>query len=271
MQEINIDLIPQKEKPILSVSQFDDNWTVKFNITENGEAISLFPTDIVTCIIRKPDNNIVTIECTTAPTGSCTCALTEQACACYGLAYGELVIEDANQTKHKGTCNFILDVEISPEFGGISSTSVIANLQRQIAAIVGVEVSEIAPEIVAEIAPTIIGAEYLTKDQIANLYYNKTQIDTNYYTKTQADNLIDGVTNKAIIQTLTAGQTIISFTTTLSANDLVEFKINEPEVIEPSISETTVNDNRIFTLTFAEAFDHDVSIMLLNIPYEVLT
>ena len=253
MQEINIDLIPQKEKPILSVSQFDDNWTVKFNITENGEAISLFPTDIVTCIIRKPDNNIVTIECTTAPTGSCTCALTEQACACYGLAYGQLVIEDANQTKHKGTCNFILDVEISPEFGGIESTSVIANLQRQIAAIVGVEVSEIAPEIVAEIAPTIIGADYLTKDQIANLYYNKTQIDTNYYTKTQVDNAISLSQGHVLTGTLTAGNTSITIVDSDTNAPIDDNSFIDPYTNIYGVSPTDItidSTNHTITLTF---------------------
>lgn len=263
MQTITLDLIPQEVKPVLKVSQYDDNWDVKIFITENGEALGITPADIGTLIIRKPDGNIVTLEAAAAYADAFKVSLTEQACACYGDSFGELIIEtnSGGVTRRKGTCNFILSVEISPEFGGIASDSAISNLRTQIAGLVESEVNEIAPDIIAELAPSIIGSEYLTKTQIEAAYYNKNGVN----------NLIAGVTNKAIIQTLTAGNTTISFTTSLSANALVEFKINEPDVIEPTISETTENNNRIFTLTFEEAFDHDVTIMLLNIPYEVIT
>lgn len=268
MQTVTIDLIPKDEKPIVKVSQFDDNLGITFLVQENGEDINLSPGDTITCIIRKPDNNIVTIEAILGhPQNKVMVYLTEQACACHGLSWGELIIDSG--TARQGSCNFILDVEISPEFGGIDSTSVIDNLRSQIAQIVGVEVAEIAPEIIAEIAPTIIGSNYLTKDQIAELYYNKVQIQTDYYTKTQTDTEISKAKPKAIIQTIEAGETVIVFTTSLSATALVEFKINEPDIIEPTIVESTSGDNRIFTLTFAESFNHDVSIMLLNVLYEV--
>ena len=272
MQTVTLDLIPKEEKPIIKVSQFDDNLGITFLVQENGEDINLSPGDTITCIIRKPDNNIVTIEGILGyPQNKVMVYLTEQACACHGLSWGELVIDSG--TARQGSCNFILDVEISPEYGGIDSTSVIDNLTRQIAQIVGVEVAEIAPEIIAEIAPTIIGSNYLTKDQIAELYFNKTQIQTDYYTKTETNtaisNAITAAKPKAIIQTLEAGETEIIFITTLSAAALVEFKINEPGVNEPTIVETTSGDNRIFTLTFDSSFDHDVSIMLLNVLYEV--
>ena len=268
MQTVTIDLIPKDEKPVVKVSQVDDHLGITFLVQENGEDINLSPGDTITCIIRKPDNNIVTIEGILGyPQNKVIVYLTEQACACHGLAWGELVIDSG--TARQGSCNFILDVEISPEFGGIDSTSVIDNLSRQIAQIVGVEVAEIAPEIIAEIAPTIIGSNYLTKDQMAELYYNKVQIQTDYYTKTQADTEISKAKPKAIIQTLEAGDTVITFTTSLSAAALVEFKINEPGINEPTIVESTIGDNRIFTLTFDAAFEHDVSIMLLNVLYEV--
>lgn len=256
MQTITIDLIPQAEKPIVKVSQFDDNWDVKFLLTENGEGVELSPYDSVTCIIRKPDNNIVTIEGTILLNGTVV-SLTEQACACYGNSWGELVIESGD--KRKGTCNFILEVEKSPEFGGIDSDSEINNLRRQIAGIVGDEVAEVAPAIIAELAPTIIGDEYLTK----------AQIEAAYYSKQQTDNEIQKAKPHAIIETLEAGDTVISFTTDYPATALVEFKINEPGVNEPTIVESTSEDNRIYTLTFPEAFDHDVSIMLLRTYYEV--
>lgn len=220
MQTVTIDLIPKEEKPIIKVSQFDDNLGVMFLVQENGEDINLSPGDTITCIIRKPDNNIVTIEGVLGyPQNKVMVHLTEQACACHGLSWGELVIDSG--TARQGTCNFILDVEISPEFGGIDSTSVIDNLRAQIAQIVGVEVAEIAPEIVAEIAPTIIGSNYLTKDQIAELYYNKTQIQADYYTKTETNteisNAISAIQPHFLTGTLEAGETSIMLTDTATS------------------------------------------------------
>ncbi len=266
MQIVDIDLIPQEEKPIINVSQFDNNWDIEFHVKENGEDINLSPGDTITCIIRKPDNNIVTLEGTLLyPQNKVKVSLTEQACACYGRSWGEISIDSG--TKHKGTCNFILEVEISPEYGGIDSSSEIANLTSQITDIV----EDVAAPIVGEIAAPIVTA--LVPEIIGDNYYTKTQIQTDYYTKIQTDtaisNAITAAKPKAIIQTLEAGETVIIFTTTLSAAALVEFKINEPDVNEPTIVESTSDDNRIFTLTFDSAFDHDVSIMLLNVLYEV--
>lgn len=258
MQQLTLDLIPQNEKPVLRLSQFDDNWPVRFDFTEAGEAVLLGAADEVTCIIRKPDGNIVTMACNVSPAGYAVCDFNEQSTACYGLSYGEIVIEV--NAKRKGTCNFILEVEPSPEFGGIDSTSAIANLQRQINAMVNEAVAEVAPEIIAQIAPSVIGDEYLTKAQIEASYYNKQSVD----------NKITNAKPRAIIQTLEAGDVEMTFTTSLSASALVEFKINEPDVNEPEIVESTSGDDRIFTLTFAEAFDHDVSVMLLNVLYEVM-
>lgn len=270
MQKIYLDLTPQKEKPIVYVSQFDNDRRFYIQLMEDGTEVQAAPSIDYSIVIRKPDNNIVTLAYPNVQPmidGTIRVSLTEQACACYGDSFGELILEE--NERREGTCNFILNVEISPEFGGVVSTSVIANLRTQIAQIVGVEVAEIAPEIVAEIAPTIIGDNYLTKDQIADLYFNKIQIQTNYYTKTETNAEISNAKPKAIIQTLAAGDTVISFTTTLSATALVEFKINEPGINEPTIAESTSGENRIFTLTFEDAFDHDVLIMLLNVLYEV--
>ena len=261
MQTITLDLIPQEAKPILKVSQYDDNWDVKIFITENGEALAVSPSDTATLIIRKPDGNIVTLEAEAAYADAFKVTLTEQACACYGDSFGELVIEanTGGVTRRKGTCNFILNVEISPEYGGIVSASSIHNLRTQINQMTAAAVAVVAPPIIEEIAPSVIGDEYLTKAQIEASYYNKQSVD----------NKITNAKPQAIIQTLEAGDTVMTFTTSLSASALVEFKINEPDVNAPTIVESTSGDDRIFTLTFAEAFDHDVSVMLLNVLYEV--
>lgn len=192
MQSITLDLIPQEVKPILRVSQYDDNWDVKIFITENGEALGVSPSDMATLIIRKPDDNIVTLEAVAAYSDAFKVTLTEQACACYGDSFGELIIEatTGGVTRRKGTCNFILSVEISPELGGIDSQSEIDNLESQIESITSNVIEEVAPPIIAEMLPTIVGDEYYTKTEIDNNFYSKTQIDTNYYTKEQTDEAI---------------------------------------------------------------------------------
>lgn len=266
MQSITLDLIPQEVKPILRVSQYDDNWDVKIFITENGEALAVSPTDTATMIIRKPDGNIVTLEAEAAYADAFKVTLTEQACACYGDSFGELVIETTmgGVTRRKGTCNFILNVEISPEFGGIDSTTAIANLRSQIGEMASDEVQEIAPAIIAEIAPTIIGDEYLTKTQIESGYYNKEYVNTNYYDKSQTAKM----GNRIYPKTLTAGNTTLSFEITPLMPELanyVQFFINEPNINEPTYSVTQGTEGKeTITLTFDSAFDHDVVITALQ-------
>lgn len=198
MQTVTIDLIPQDEKPVIKVSQYNDNWDIRFIITENGEEVQVHPDDICTCVIRKPDNNIVTIDADTRYGDGFKISLTEQACACYGKALGELVIigHVAGVTKRVGSCNFILDVEISPEYGGIVSASEINNLTRQIDTIINQEagpiVEEVAGPIVAELVPEVIG--------------------DNYYTKSQTDNEINRAKGHFLTGTLLTGNTSITLT-----------------------------------------------------------
>ena len=198
MQTVTIDLIPQDVLPVIKVSQFNDNWDIRFIITENGEEVQVHPDDVCTCVIRKPDNNIVTINSDTLYGNGVKISLTEQACACYGKAIGELVIigRVGNTTKRVGTCNFILDVEQSPEFGGIRSTSEIDNLRTQIDAIInqdaGPIVEDVAGPIVAELVPVVIG--------------------DNYYTKAQTDTAINTAMGHFLSGTLTTGNTSITLT-----------------------------------------------------------
>lgn len=264
MQKIYLDLTPKKEKPTVYVSQYDNDRRFYIQLMEDGTEVQAAPSIDYSIVIRKPDNNIVTLAYPNVQPmidGTIRVSLTEQACACYGISFGELILEE--NERREGTCNFILNVEISPEFGGIPSASEIANLKTQIDAIInqdaGTIVEEVAGPIVAELVPEVIGDNY----------YTKTEVQTNYYDKNTVDNKIANAKPKAIIQTLEAGETVISFTTALSATAIVEFKINEPGINEPAITETTSGENRIFTLTFDTAFDHDISIMLLNVLYEV--
>lgn len=209
MQTVTIDLIPQDELPVIKVSQYNDNWDIRFIITENGQEVQIHPDDVCTFVIRKPDNNIVTIDANTPLYGNgCVITLTEQACACYGKSWGQLVIISVTGgiTRRVGTCNFILDVEMSPEFGGIHSTSEIDNLRTQIDAIIeedaGPIVEDVAGPIVMEMVPEVIGDNY----------YTKTEIQTNYYTKAQTDNAINAAAGHFLTGTLTTGNTSITLT-----------------------------------------------------------
>lgn len=252
MQVVYIDLIPQKIKPLIKASQFDDKRHVRFRLTENGEDYTLSGTETVTVTIRKPDRNIVVITPTIGANSYIDVYFTEQACACFGLSFGEITIED--ETAKIGTCNFELDVELSPAFGGIDSTSEIDNLARQISGIVNNTVNAIAPAIIEEIAPGIIGDEYLTKAQIESSYFNKSEV-----------NLRRPVVKNP--QTLVAGETTVTFNCSKDTNfDWRMFSIyaSEPNIVYSNI---TIMESDVYftmTITFPRTYDHNISISLMS-------
>lgn len=272
MQIVYIDLIPQKIKPVVKASQFDDKRHVRFRLTENGEDYTLTGTETVTVTVRKPDRNIVVITPNVTANNYIDVYFTEQACACFGVSFGGITIDDDNSKI--GTCNFDLEVELSPAFGGIDSTSEIDNLNTQINAMVNTAVTEIAPEIIEEIAPGIIGDEYLTKEQIEEDYYNKTQVDTSLNVLNQGvQNEIYRLIPKARLYTLLAGETVLNITLSpgLGVTDIIEFKINEPNIAMPDITyQKDVDLNDHITLTFENSFDHNVTIMLIEEPYTII-
>ena len=138
MQIVNIDLKPQKEKPVVELSQYDNNVCVRFALFDNGEEFTLAGTETVSVNIRKPDGNIVVITPEIGANKYIDVYFTEQACACYGMSFGEISIESADDTV-QGTCNFNLDIEISPLMGGIESDTAIENLTTQIEDIISGE------------------------------------------------------------------------------------------------------------------------------------
>lgn len=196
MEKTNLNLIPEKEKPIVNSSQFDDGRVIRFILKDGEGAYIPVGGESVSCNIRKPDNNIVTISCTLTSIvkdeetiGSYVdVALTEQANACVGESFGELVLTKDDDFVI-GTCNFILAVERSPIAGGVTSTTVIHDLYTQ----------------VEEITVQVIGDDYYTKTQVDDLLdlkadaattYTKTEVDTalalkadaaTTYTKTEVD------------------------------------------------------------------------------------
>lgn len=259
MQVVYVDLIPQKIKPLIKASQFDDKRQVRFRLTENGEDYTLSGTETVTVTIRKPDRNIVIITPNIAANNYIDVYFTEQACACFGMSFGEITIEDGNSKI--GTCNFDLDVELSPAFGGIDSTSEIDNLTTQINAMVSAAVAAIAPAIIEEIAPLIIGDEYLTKSQIEENYYKKTEVFTKNQTFDSRPDLYYG--------TLLTGNT--SVTINYGNDPYFDYRLFLPFTNEfgvyPSNIEVLHNEGGVtngLRLTFSHAFDHDISVRVLS-------
>lgn len=259
MQTVYIDLIPQKIKPVVMASQFDDKRHVRFRLTENGEDYTLLGTETVTVTIRKPDRNIVVITPSVTAANYIDVYFTEQACACFGTSFGEITIED-NDSKI-GTCNFDLDVELSPAFGGIDSASEIDNLETQIESIVSSEVEEIAPGIIEEIAPGIIGDEYLTKAEIEENYYNKTQVLNKQQTWDSRPDLYTGI--------LTAGNT--SLIINYGDDPYIDYRHFIPFTnefgVSPSNMEVVHNEGGIsngLKITFTQAYDHDISVHILS-------
>lgn len=172
MQIVYIDLIPQKDKPVVNLSQFDNDRVVRFMLLENGAAYTLAGTEDVEIDIKKPDGNIVVIVPTIGADNYVDVYFTEQAAACYGRSFGEISIHD-NSTII-GTCNFYIDVEISPTQGGIESDSAIQNLKRQVDAITMEylinNTDEIAEVIANKIYPTLeASGDIATFDTILQL------------------------------------------------------------------------------------------------------
>lgn len=262
MQIVYIDLIPQKIKPVVMASQFDDNRMVRFRLLENGEDYTLDGTETVTVTVKKPDGNIVIITPEIDAVNYVDVYFTEQACACYGTSFGEIEIITSNSKI--GTCNFDLDVEISPSFGGIESHSEIDDLTSQIADVVAETVEEVAPAIIEEIAPQVIGDEYLTKAQV----------------EAALEELYQGIQNEiyrliptARLYTLIAGETVLNITLSpgVGVSDIIDFKVNEPNIPMPEITyEKDFDLNDHITLTFEESFDHNVTIMLIEEPYTII-
>lgn len=256
MQVVYIDLIPQKIKPVVFASQFDENRLVRFRLTENGDDYTLSGDETVTVTVKKPDGNIVIITPEIDANNYVDVYFTEQACACYGTSFGEIEISDDNSKI--GTCNFDLDVEISPSFGGIESHSEIDDLTSQIAGVVAATVEEVAPAIIEEIAPQVIGDEYLTRAEIEESYYPKTEL----YTKNQTDTRINLVKPLVLKNTLYAGQKSKRFSMTrpISANDLIKVYADEYGIVPYNVTYTNNEETEEYyiSVSFSRAFDHDI-------------
>lgn len=135
MEIINIDIIPGKMiKPIAHASQFDRARYIRINLYENGAPYTLTGSETVSVIVRKPDDHLVTSELTNTHGNYVDLMVFQQMAAVAGTCLGEINITNGGQSI--GTGDFFLEVEPSPEDGGLPSESEINNLQTQVDAAV---------------------------------------------------------------------------------------------------------------------------------------
>ena len=215
---IKLNLIPKGEMPVFHASQFDTGRLITCELYRGEDAYSVPEGYTVELHCRKVDNNIVTMASTLINDNVVTFTSTEQLTACNGKNLCEVAILDDGY--RIGTLNFILEVEIDPLKGGITSTSEIHNLETQI----------------EEITTEIVGENYYNKSELdtklalkANAadVYTKSETDTklalkanaaDVYTKQEVDNII-----LDIMPVDTASGAIATFDTEL-ATPLVNVK-----------------------------------------------
>lgn len=224
-ETVELNLIPKGEMPIVHVSQYDVGRIIRFHITNDGETIDFFGTiKEIKITIRKVDSNLIVYEAyPELVAGKVELVTNEQITACAGNNIGEITIVFNNppttgdDDASISTLNFIMNVEKSPECGGIESQSEIANLDNQIAGIVDEQldnyytkseidtqietivteqVTPIVADIVAEQVPPAVEAE------LSN-YYDKDEIDTYFYTKSETDTLLSGKANTSDLPDMT--------------------------------------------------------------------
>ena len=188
---IKLNLIPKGEMPVFHASQFDTGRLITCELYRGEDAYDVPAGYTVELHCRKVDNNIVTMASTSITNNVVTFTSTEQLTACNGKNLCEVAILDEDY--RIGTLNFILEVEIDPLKGGITSTSEIHNLETQI----------------EEITTEVIGENYYNKTEVdelldtkadASSVYTKSETDTklalkanaaDVYTKSQTDTLLD--------------------------------------------------------------------------------
>lgn len=274
-EQTNLNLIPQKEKPVVNASQYDNGRVVRFNLKHGEDEFTLTGSEVIECNIRKVDGHVVTITPTVvADKTYIDVYLTEQANACFGDQIGELRITMSDTVI--GTCNFILRVEKSPMTGGVTSASDIDNLTTQITEIVvdvlgdnyytKTETDSAIAEAIAEV-PTFDPTNYYDKSDVNTLLSAKAD-SSSVYTKSEVDNALGLKANAADVYTKSEANDLLSakadsadlatVATSGSYNDLINkpyipntFSTTEEQIIgtwidgRPIYRKVVVYDNTI--------------------------
>lgn len=179
---IKLNLIPKGEMPVFHASQFDTGRLITCELYRGEDAYSVPEGYTVELHCRKVDNNIVTMASTLINDNVVTFTSTEQLTACNGNNLCEVAILDEGY--RIGTLNFILEVEIDPLKGGITSTSEIHNLESQI----------------EEITTEIVGENYYNKSEVDTLLDAKADA-SDVYTKSEVDTALNLKADKSTTYT----------------------------------------------------------------------
>jgi hypothetical protein len=188
---IKLNLIPKGEMPVFHASQFDTGRLITCELYRGEDAYSVPEGYTVELHCRKVDNNIVTMTSTLINDNVVTFTSTEQLTACNGNNLCEVAILDEGY--RIGTLNFILEVEIDPLKGGITSTSEIHNLESQ----------------VEEITTEIIGENYYDKSEVDDLLSAKADSDS-VYTIGEVNTLLSGKANASDVYTKSQTDTLLN-------------------------------------------------------------
>lgn len=220
---IKLNLIPTGPMPVFHASQFDTGRLITCELYRGEDAYDVPAGYTVELHCRKVDNNIVTLEASQVSDNVVKFSSTEQLTACNGSNLCEVALLDEGY--RIGTLNFILEVEIDPLKGGITSTSEIHNLESQ----------------VEEITTEIIGENYYDKSEVDDLLaekadassvYTKSETDTklalkantaDVYTKSQTDSLLSSKADSSSVYT--KSQTDILLNAKADVSDLPDMDL----------------------------------------------
>ena len=188
---IKLNLIPTGPMPVFHASQFDTGRLITCELYRGEDAYDVPAGYTVELHCRKVDNNIVTLEASQVSDNVVKFSSTEQLTACNGSNLCEVAILDEGY--RIGTLNFILEVEIDPLKGGITSTSEIHNLESQ----------------VEEITTEIIGENYYDKSEVDDLLDAKADASS-VYTIGEVNTLLSGKANAADVYTKSQTDTLLN-------------------------------------------------------------
>ena len=207
MEVINLNLIPNGTNPVVHVKQYDEGREFGFNLFNGTNVLTLDGTEDITCVVKKPDGNIVSVAVPNTSSNNVVVTTTLQMTACSGNSVGVLNISKGGVNLY--TLNFILYCERNPLENGIESESSIHDLQAQIA------------------------------DAVADQYDSNNVIFDN--TGTAGHGIGYAVTSEGILTMVNGAIALIP----VKLSDLSDVNINNPQANQALIFDLTDPDNPV--------------------------
>ena len=113
VQNLNLDIIPEGVRPVIYVSQYDNQTNaLKFSLYVNNQSFTIPSGAGVLINGHKPDNTAFSYQAASISGNTVTCNVTQQMTAVPGDVDCELRIRTSTQVI--GTLNFVLRVEAAP-------------------------------------------------------------------------------------------------------------------------------------------------------------